>query len=344
MNDVITRQDLLNNGPAALEKAGIMGRASAITVHRSGGLRFASAAEVMDFAKMMSIAGTHLPQYLRANVGGCLAIILQALHWEMDPFQVANKSYEVNNRIGYESQLLHAVVEARAPLQHRLACNYEGEGPERVCIVTGHFVTGDTREYRSPKFKDIRPKNSPLWVNDPDQQQWYFASRAWARKWTPDVLMDIYTREELRDDPSLGREEADSAPVGLHARLVGSSRGQDGHNESQLATELASVLTEDDGQMDLAERPDLAVDKPKEQTATEPKPKKGKAKQAAEKTPRNIDEYVKFALTWIKKADDPDELFDRWKTERGLRNKLGVTLEDREPLDAAIAKRRAELS
>jgi hypothetical protein len=160
----------------------------------------------------------------------------------MSPFAVADKSYVVNDRLAYESQLIHAVIEARAPLQHRLDCTYEGEGPTRACVVTGEFTSGDVRDYRSPMLKDIKVKNSPLWVADPDQQLWYYASRAWARKWCPDVLMGIYSREELAENPDLGREGAGDVDPGLHGRLTkAQAHNGEGFRDGHVDAELAQI-------------------------------------------------------------------------------------------------------
>ncbi len=165
-----------------------------------GGVKFENMLEVMEFAKLMSISGLAVPQHLRGEPGACLAVTVQSLEWRFSPFAVANKSYSVNGRIAYESQLIHAVIEARAPLEHRLKCAYEGDGENRVCIVTGHLRNEvDPIVYRSPLFSKILPKNSPLWKTDPDQQLWYYASRAWARKFCPDVLLGVYSKDELQD-------------------------------------------------------------------------------------------------------------------------------------------------
>lgn len=211
-----------------------------------GGITFANALEVMDFAKLMAVADKAVPPHLRKNPGACLAVVMQAVEWRFSPFAVANKSYVVNDRIAYESQLLHAVVEARAPLAKRLEVEYQGEGPTRQCTITGTFLDDEVRTYTSPMVKDIKVKNSPLWVGDPDQQLFYFASRSWARRWVPDVLMGVYTKEELAANPRLGREDGGEGEViegtALHERLA-APRGDDhkaegfkgnGHVDSEL--------------------------------------------------------------------------------------------------------------
>lgn len=169
-----------------------------------GGVMFKDMAEVMEFSKLLAVAGTAVPKHLRGNVGGCLAVTIQALEWRMSPIAVANQSFEVSDKIAYMSQLIHGVVEARAPLKQRLRRRYEGEGEKRVCVVIAHFKgEADHVEYRSPEFAKITPKNSPLWKSDPDQQQWYYSVRAFARAFCPDVLLGIYAEDELERGESM---------------------------------------------------------------------------------------------------------------------------------------------
>lgn len=205
--------------------------AGAVAVSDSvGGVMFTSMAEVMEFAKLLSLAGTAVPKHLRGNPGGCLAITIQALEWRMSPIAVANKSYEVNDRIAYESQLIHAVIEARAPLKQRLRAVYSGDGVERACKVSGHLKGEvDPLEYDSPPISKIKVKNSPLWTADPDQQLWYYAVRAWARKYCPDVLLGIYSADELEDTEPEG-----PATPNLKDRLKG-AKGQRGFSPENVA-------------------------------------------------------------------------------------------------------------
>ncbi len=180
-------------------------RKTAGAIALNGGPTFRSMNDVMEFAKLMALGGIAVREHCRGNPGVCLAITMQAVEWGCTPFSVANKSYEIKGQLAFEAQLVHAVIEARAPLKGRLRCRYEGEGPDRVCIVWGTFNgENDPHEYRTPKFRDIPIKNSPLWKSDPDQQLWYFGSRSWARKWCSDVLLGIYTPEELTHMPTVG--------------------------------------------------------------------------------------------------------------------------------------------
>lgn len=197
--------------PSRIEDKLDRAAAGAVMVH-GGGVAFTSMNEVMEFSKLMALSGIAVRPHLRLQPGACLGVVMQAIDWQMQPFAVANKSYAVNDQLGFESQLLHAVVEARAPITGRLRCVYDGkiEDGTRTCTVSATFKgENEPHSYTSPQISKIRVKNSPLWRDDPDQQLFYFASRSWSRKWCPDVLLGVYTPEELQ-----------SLPVGENARAV----------------------------------------------------------------------------------------------------------------------------
>lgn len=177
-------------------------RVGGVAVSRErGNLSFQDMGQVMEFAKLMAISDVAVPKHLRNNPGACLAVTIQALDWQLHPFQVANKSYSVNDRLAFESQLVQAVILARAPIKGRFAVEYSGAGPTRVCKITATLEDGTgTVDYTSPPFNAIKVKNSPLWTADPDQQLFYYSARALCRRHFPDVLLGIYTPDELPAD------------------------------------------------------------------------------------------------------------------------------------------------
>ena len=52
-------------------------------------------------------------------------------------------------------------------------------------------------EYTSPPLEQIVPKNSPLWKTKPALQLYYNTLRDWARMYFPDVIMGVYTDDEI---------------------------------------------------------------------------------------------------------------------------------------------------
>jgi len=203
MNDIVARDEKIASKIDA-EVAGTLAVSNS-----AGGISFANAGQIMEFAKMLAISNVAVPKHLRGNPGACLGIVTQAVEWRMSPFAVANKSYSVNDRLAYEAQLIHAVVLQRAPLDGRIKFEFRGEGATRSCRTWAKIKNSDeTVEYCSPRLADIKTKNSPLWVADPDQQLGYYSVRALCRRHFPDVLMGVYSRDELDDSPRIGPEVA----------------------------------------------------------------------------------------------------------------------------------------
>jgi hypothetical protein len=219
---------------------------SLVVTKATGGLDFSRMGEVMEFAKLMGMSDVAVPKHLRNNPGACLAVTMQAVEWGFSPFQVANKSYSVNDRLAYESQLIHAVILKRAPVKGRTKVEYTGEGPTRVCRVWVDLKDepGQIAEYTSPPFATIQPKNSPLWKTDPDQQLFYFSARSLARRHFPDVILGVYAKDEIEDSSPIGPDHArDVTPAkgsALAARLASGPKATTGFDAAFVAVETAT--------------------------------------------------------------------------------------------------------
>jgi hypothetical protein len=203
--------------------------------HGGGGMLMPQTfGEVVAFSEIMARSQHAIPKHLREVPGACLAVAMQAMRWEMDPFAVASKSYNVKDIIAYEAQLIAAVVHTRAPLKTRPVYTYAGEGADRRCTVTAMFHDGIERSYESPRIADIKIKNSPLWVADPDQQQGYYSIRAFARRYCPEVILGVYTPEEAQtfQGPDNARDVTPRASVPFSQRIA-----EIGHTESATITE-----------------------------------------------------------------------------------------------------------
>ncbi|MET3790703.1 recombinase RecT [Aquamicrobium terrae] len=195
---------------------------------------------------MMAVSGSAVPKHLRGQPGACLGIIDDAIRFRTSPYALARKSYFVNDNLAYEAQVIAGVINAFAPLKQRPDIKWEGEGPDRVCIVIAEFKDGAVREVKSPKLKDIHPKNSPLWKSDPDQQQSYYTLRSFARRWCPEIILGIYDVEEMRfaemRDVS---PEQPSVMQRLQARQEG-SQTREGFDQSFVTRETAALTGEAD--------------------------------------------------------------------------------------------------
>lgn len=204
-------------------------------------------AEVVRFAEVMCKADIALPKHLRGNAGACMAVALQAMEWDMSPFAVASKSYAVNGQIAYEAQLIAAVVNSRSGIQGRLKYHYEGEGDSLVCTVTGK-LDGEEYAYTSPPFGKITPKNSPLWKTDPEQQLGYYSSRAWARRYTPEVLLGVYDREEIQayQGPDQAKDVTPKMPLSERLAAANAAESGEGFSQDHVEAETAEYTEIED--------------------------------------------------------------------------------------------------
>lgn len=175
--------------------------------------RFERTAEIMAGSRMT------VPKHLQGNVGDCMAIIMQAAQWQMNPYAVAQKTHMVNNVLGYEAQLVNAVITSRAPVKERLHFEWYGDwskvnGKDDKSPALGVRVSATLRGENAPRVIDISMaqvgpvRNSPLWAADPRQQIAYLATKRWARLYCPDVILGVYTPDEV-----IEREELDITPV-----------------------------------------------------------------------------------------------------------------------------------
>jgi len=196
-----------------------------------------SVGEVLEFAKLMAGGRIAVRAHFRGSAGACLAVCMQAARWGMDPYAVANKSFVVNDQLAYESQLITAVINTRAPIQGRLKTRFTGEGATRKCIAYATFI-GDSEptEVESPPIGTIKPKNSPLWTSDPDQQLAYYTKRLWARRECPEILLGVYDVEEVQSmvEANPG-ERAPSRP-----------QRQDFEHRTETVVDAEEVRDEDD--------------------------------------------------------------------------------------------------
>ena len=202
--------------------------------------------EIMDrferIAGVMASSKFAVPKHLQGNTGDCLAIIMQSAQWQMDPFAVAQKTHQINGVLGYEAQLVNAVITNRAPITGRLNFEWYGDwakinGKEDKSWDKGIKVWATLKGETSPREIDISMgqvgsvRNSPLWVSDPRQQLAYLAIKRWSRLYTPDVILGVYTPDEI-----IEREELDVTPA---QSTVKKHNGANGLKAQMAERELA---------------------------------------------------------------------------------------------------------
>lgn len=194
--------------------------------------------ELMDMANMMSASGQMIRDFYRGNPGDCAALIMICQPYGFNPFMTSWKTYKASKSadapVSFEGQLVNAMVNMSAPIKGRLKYSYDGEGATRRCTVTGiDRETGEEITYTTPMLKDIPVKNSPLWKGDPDQQMGYYAARSWARRHFPELLLGVYTREEIAEAPPRDITPAEMTP--LQRKVAAAKAAQETQDQDQAA-------------------------------------------------------------------------------------------------------------
>lgn len=141
------------------------------------------------FAEVMAQGKTTVPAHLAGKPADCLAVALQAAQWGMNPFAVAQKTHLVNGTLGYEAQLVNAVVTSSTAVQGRFKYEYGGswenfrpgppnaENEKGLCVRVGAVLRGETEiTWGEPLYMEfVATRNSPLWKTAPKQQLAYLA-------------------------------------------------------------------------------------------------------------------------------------------------------------------------
>lgn len=172
-------------------------------------------------AEIMASGTCTVPRHLAGNKGDCFAIVMQSAQWGMNPYAVAQKTHIVSGSLGYEAQLVNAVVEKHL----RSEFEYEWFGDWSRILGKFAWREGKNGKYQVPGWNQedevglgvrvwnsAKPgkvlelllvqatvRNSTLWASDPKQQLAYLAVKRWSRLYCPGAILGVYTPDELAE-------------------------------------------------------------------------------------------------------------------------------------------------
>lgn len=186
--------------------------------------------QLVRFAELMAQSKATVPQHLAGKPADCLAVTMQAAQWGMNPFAVAQKTHVVNGTLGYEAQLVNAVVSSSNLLTSRLNYRWDGDWSKvngktdkspSLTVTVSAVIKGESEPRElTISMAQAGVRNSPLWEQDPRQQLAYLCVKRWARLHAPDVLLGVYTPDELQENAP--RVERDITPPAATASGVNS--------------------------------------------------------------------------------------------------------------------------
>jgi len=189
---------------------------------------------MMATANLMASAKVTIPKHLQNSPGDCMAVIMQAAQWKMNPFAVAQKTHlSQSGQLGYESQLINAVIVGGSHITGQpyyefigdwskilgkvvekvgqnggkyFAASWdkkdeEGLGVKMIATLRGESASREMTVMLSQCY----PRFSTQWATDPQQQICYLILRKFSRRYCPGAILGCYDIEEL-DTPPMERE------------------------------------------------------------------------------------------------------------------------------------------
>lgn len=194
---------------------------------------------MMRVADLMASSKVTIPAHLRNSPGDCMAVVMQAMQWGMNPFSIAQKTHlSQGGALGYEAQLVNAVIVASGAIKDQPEFEFIGnwskilgkveerksEKGGKYYVPTyikadedglGVICSATLRGESNPRsitvmLSQCYPRFSTQWATDPQQQITYVAVRKFGRRYAPGAILGVYTPEEL--DGSQPQREVDITP------------------------------------------------------------------------------------------------------------------------------------
>lgn len=180
-----------------------------------------------EVATTLANAKGFTPPHLLGKTEACFAVLSKALTWNLDPFSVAQSTYQTpDGKIGYEGKLVQAIIEASGRLSRPIGQGeYFGdwskvEGKFKIIEKTGqsgkpYKLPEPAWEYYSEveeglgvryhihlvgqekplkfefRLRPAFPRNATTWPTRPQQQLHYAAMRALGNVVCPSLIMGV---------------------------------------------------------------------------------------------------------------------------------------------------------
>ncbi len=203
------------------------------------------------FAELMAQSAVTVPKHLAGKPADCMAIVMQAMQWGMNPYAVAQKTHLVNGVLGYEAQLVNAVISSSSAIVGRFHYEYGGDW-EKIAgkkdgrdelglfVRVGAVLRGETDITWGENIylADITTRNSPLWKTAPKQQIAYLAVKYWARLYCPEVILGVYSPDEV--EPR-AEKEINPAPQRVNLADIPGDSVTTTHSAQESATNIVAM-------------------------------------------------------------------------------------------------------
>ena len=191
----------------------------------------------------------------------CFLVCAQAFRWKMDPFAVAQSSFVLSGKLGYEGKLIAGVINSSPKLSKTLNYEYSGEGDGRKVRVYATLKGEDEPRSVEGTVRQWKQQRNPKWNEMPDQMLCYRGAREWARRHMPEVILGISSIDEVEEiaaaEPTEVVVEPENLDAFVNATVV---ETKDDPPEKDRGSQNATTTTMPEPQQ--ATEPDVTISLP----------------------------------------------------------------------------------
>lgn len=147
-------------------------------------------------------SSTIVPKDYQGNLGNCIIALEMANRLNTSPMMVMQNLYIVNGRPAWSSQYIIAMINASRKYKTELQFDLKGSGDSLECTawaqdMNGHKVVGPTITMGMAKEEGWLTRNGSKWKTMPEVMIRYRAASFFGRLNCPDIIMGIYTTDEV---------------------------------------------------------------------------------------------------------------------------------------------------
>ena len=147
-------------------------------------------------------SSTIIPKDYQDNIGNCIIALEMANRLHTSPMMVMQNLYIVNGRPAWSSQYIIAMINASRKYRTELQFEMKGSGNSLECTAfaedrTGHKVKGPTITMAMAEKEGWATRSGSKWKTMPEVMIRYRAASFFGRLNCPDMIMGIYSTDEV---------------------------------------------------------------------------------------------------------------------------------------------------
>lgn len=151
---------------------------------------------------MALASSTIVPKDYQQNVGNCIIALEMANRMNTSPMMVMQNLYIVNGRPAWSSQYIVAMINASKKYKTELQYELQGSGMDMSCYAfaedhNGHVVKGPVITMKMAQDEGWLTRNGSKWKTMPEVMMRYRAAAFFGRLNCPDMIMGIYSTDEV---------------------------------------------------------------------------------------------------------------------------------------------------